>query len=96
MHSIQVTGSGASITTSGSSASVAIPTTASGTPARFALVTCTAAAYIRPGDGSVTATTTDIILQPNYPLKLVVAGFESLAALQVSAAGKVNIVPIEG
>lgn len=95
MHAIQITGSGASITTSGSSASVAIPTTASGTVPRYALVTCTAAAYIRPGDSSVTAATTDIILQPNYTIKLNVAGFTNLAALQVSAAGKVNIVPVE-
>ena len=95
MQAIQITGSGASITTSGSSASVAIPNTASGTPPRYVLVTCTAAAYIRPGDSSVTASTTDIILQPNYTLKLTIAGNTNLAALQVSATGKVNVMPVE-
>ena len=95
MSAIKVTGSGASITTSASSSSVAIPLTSSGTPARYALVTCTAAAYILPGNSSVSADATAIILQPNYKLKMNVAGFTHLAALQVSAAGKVNIIPIE-
>lgn len=95
MSAISITGPGASITTSGSSASVAIPTTDSSTPPRFVLVTCTAAAYITPGDSAVVATTDDIILQPNYPLKLIIAGNTHFAALQVAAAGKVNVIPIE-
>jgi hypothetical protein len=74
---------------------VAIPDTASGTRPRYALITCTAAAYVLPGDSSVTATSTGIILQPNYFLKMNVSGFTHLAALQVSAAGKVNIIPVE-
>jgi hypothetical protein len=95
MQAIQITGSGASITTSGSSASVAIPNTASSTSPRYVLVTCTAAAYIRPGDSSVTASTTDIILQPNYTMKLTIAGNTHIAALQVASAGKVNVMPVE-
>lgn len=95
MSAFKVTGSGASITTSGTSSSEAIPNTSSGTRPRYALITCTAAAYILPGDSSVAATATDIILQPNHSLKMDVSGFTHLAALQVSAAGKVNIIPIE-
>lgn len=95
MSGISITGPGASITTSGASASVAIPTTDSSTLPRYVLVTCTAAAYITPGDSAVVATTDDIIIQPNYPLKLIIAGSTHFAALQVSGAGKVNIIPIE-
>jgi hypothetical protein len=89
-----IVGTGASITTSATSQSVAIPTDSSGGKARFVVISVTQAAYVRPGNSSVTATTTDIICNANEKTVLNVAGCTNIAALQQGSSGNVTIVPV--
>lgn len=95
MHALSIGAAGASITTSGTSASAAIPNDASGTRARFVRVACTVAAYVKMGPSSVAATTSDILLNPEHQLVLQVGGATHIAAIQVASAGSVSVTPVE-
>lgn len=89
-----IVGSGASITTSGTTQRVAIPTDSSGLPARYIVVSVTQAAYVRPGNSTVAAATTDVICNANEKTVLNVAGCTHFAALQQGSSGNVTIVPV--
>lgn len=92
---LSVSSTGANITTSVASASVAIPNAASGQRPRFIRVHATVAATVRLGTGAVAAVATDMIVDPGTPVVLNVAGNTHIAALQVAAPGTVNVVPLE-
>ena len=92
---ITVRAPGASITTSGVTASVSIPVNAAGNAPRYVYIACTAAAHIRAGAASVTATTTDLLLNNFGGIVLNVAGCTTIAAIQNASAGTVKIVPLE-
>lgn len=95
MGALGIVASGANITTSGTSARVAIPNDAAGVRARFVRVTCTVAAYVKPGNSAITAAAGDILLNPEHELVLAVGGVTHIAAIQVASAGVVNVVPVE-
>jgi hypothetical protein len=88
---------GAKITTSGTSANVAIPVASNGVIPRFVRIAATAAAGIRFGiDNTVVATSSDTQVQPGDTATLVVPrGCTYIAAIQVAAAGQVQISPLE-
>lgn len=93
---ITVTAAGTTITTSGTTASVTIPNASSGEIPRYIRVASTAACYVKLGTASATATTSDILVQPADAVILhVPQGVTKIAAIQDTAAGKCNIVPLE-
>lgn len=93
---ITVLSAGASIATSGTSSRVAIPTALSGEIPRYIRVAGTNAGYVRLGTSTVVATASDTLVQPADAVVLhVPQGITHIAAIQDSAAGKINIVPLE-
>lgn len=97
---ITVVNAGTTITTGAASANAAVPNAGDGTPARYVRVSATAACYVRLGkDNTVTASNTGILVQPADAVILMVpvqsSGTPYIAAIQESAAGKCNVVPLE-
>ena len=96
LEALQVAATGANITTGAASANVAIPNNSAGQRARLIRVHATVAAYVRLGPTSgVTAVATDMIVDPASPVVLHAIGHTHIAALQVAAAGVVNVTPLE-
>jgi hypothetical protein len=93
---ITVLATGANITTSGTSARVAIPPASSGEIPRYVRVTSTAAAHIKLGGATVAAVAADLLVQPADSVVLAVPrGVTYIASIQDTAAGTVNIAPLE-
>lgn len=92
---ISVIATGSNITTSGTSARVAIPATASTNAPFYVRVSCTTKSYIRLGDSTITAAAGDLMLDPTESVILKVCRATHIAALQVASAGVVNVVPLE-
>lgn len=92
---ITVIATGAKITTSGVSTSIAIPLDFSGNIPRYIRVGATAPACIRIGGAGVTATTNDTQLQPGDSQMFTVNFQTTIAAIQVSGPGQVQISPLE-
>jgi len=93
---ITVVAPGASITTGAASARVALPVCQSQEVPRYIRVSAINACYVRMGTSTVVATSTDTLVQPADAVVMQVPqGTTHMAAIQDSAAGKVNIVPLE-
>jgi hypothetical protein len=94
--SITVLATGVSITTGAASASSALPTMLSGERPRYIRVSGINACYARLGTSGVVATSTDTLIQPaDAVIMAVPSGVTHIAAIQDSAAGKLNVVPLE-
>lgn len=94
-NAITVTATGISLTTSGTSTSGTIPNMSSGELPRYIRIAATAPACVRLGKTTATAVTTDLQVQPGDAVILAVGGNDKIAAIQVSAAGVVQVSPIE-
>jgi hypothetical protein len=95
---ITVTVTGLNIATSGTSApanGVALPSDSAGNNPRYIRVCATAAACIRIGTGNITAVTTDLQIQPGDAVILSTNGMTKICAIQVAAAGVVQVSPLE-
>lgn len=94
---LQIFTTGVNATTSGTSASAALPNTQAGTAARIVRVAATQAAYINFGTSSgVTATANNILVQPADAVVLTLPrGSTHFAVIQEAASGKVNVQAIE-
>ena len=93
---ITVTVTGVSITTGAASASATIPNMSSGEKPRFIRIAASAAAYVRVGAGAQTAVNTDLQVQPGDAVILQIpSGVVTIAALQVTVAGVVQVSPLE-
>lgn len=91
-----ITVTGANITTGAASAAVALPVASSGEIARYYRITATNAAHVRLGLVGLTALATDVMVQPGCNLTLdVPRGLTHIAAIQDTAAGTVNVAPLE-
>ena len=90
-----VNATGVQVTSSGSSARVAIPNAADGNPARHLRVQALATAYVRPCNSTGVATANDILVTPNEQVILNVQGFTHIAYIQETASAKINITPLE-
>lgn len=91
-----ITTTGASIATSGTSASATIPSNSAGEKPRWIRIAATAAACVRIGKSPQTAVTTDMQVQPGDSVVIAVpSGVDTIAAIQVSAAGVVQVSPLE-
>jgi hypothetical protein len=87
---------GVNIATSGTSANAALPTASSGEIPRYVRIAASAAAHVRLGVAGAVALTTDTMVQPGDAITVVVPrGVTTVAAIQDTAAGTVNIVPLE-
>jgi hypothetical protein len=87
---------GISITTSGTSAGATLPTSSSGAVALYIRIAVTVAAYVRIGTGAQTAVTTDMMLIPGDSVVVATNGNTHIAAIQVAAAGVVQVSPVDG
>ena len=93
---ITIVATGVAITTSGTSASATIPNDSSGNIPSYIRIAATAPACVRLGKTTATAVTTDMQVQPGDAVFLQVPkGFDKIAAIQVSAAGVVQVSPME-
>lgn len=95
MKMMKITTEGTGATTSGSSATIAIPVDASGVRAEKVLVTVEGATYVLPGPSGATATTSSILVSHDAPLALDVMGLTHIAHLQLTAAQRITVTPIE-
>lgn len=95
-QAVTVGASGANIVTGAASANAAIPNTSASQKPRFVRLHATVAAYVRCGTtAGVTAAAGDMIVDPATPIVLNVSGYTHIAAIQVAAAGILNITPLE-
>mgnify|MGYP000978170371 CR=1 FL=1 len=94
-QSIDVGATGVNITTSGTSSDETIPNNAAGELPKYCLITATAACYVRWGVGAQTAVTTDMLVPANVPLAIKTHGADTIAAIQVSSGGTLNVTPLE-
>lgn len=96
LAALQVSVTGANITTSASSADVAVPNDAAGTVPKYVRIAATAAAHVRIGSGAQTAVATDLLVQPGDAVVLQCpAATPHVAAIQDAAAGKVTVTPLD-
>lgn len=96
MEFITVVKTGVQQASGAASAGGTLPTAQSGEVPRYIRVAATAPACIRIGAGAQTAVATDLQVQPGDTVILSVPrGFTHFAVIQVSAAGIVQISPLE-
>lgn len=95
MKMMKITTEGSGATTGGSSATIAIPNDSSGETATKVLITVEGATYVLPGPTGATATTSSIIVSHDAPLALDVMGLTHIAHLQLTAAQRITVTPIE-
>ena len=95
MPAATITAPGATIATGAASASVAIPNASSGQKPLYIRVVATVAAYVRLGKTTATAVAGDALVQPGDGLILSTNGLDTIAAIQVAAAGVVQVSPLE-
>lgn len=86
---------GTQVTTGGASVATAIPNGASGSIAKYVLVSATTQCYVRPGLAATTCTVNDLLLVAGDSQVLNVFGFTHICHLQETAACKLNITPLE-
>lgn len=87
---------GVTVTSSGTSANVAIPNNSANVRARYVRLQVTGNLYVRLGASGVAATTNSMLLSPNFDVILCAQGFTHIAYLQESAGAKLNVTPLEG
>lgn len=93
---LTVTAAGFSAATGAASASTAIPTASDGNRPRYIRVAGRNECYVKLGTSGVTATTNDILVQPADSVILAVPnGITHIAYIQGTAAGQVNVIPLE-
>lgn len=93
---LTVTAAGFGAATGAASASTAIPNASDGNRPRYVRVAARNECYVKLGTSGVTATTNDILVQPADSVILAVPnGVTHIAYIQGTAAGQVNVVPLE-
>jgi len=92
---IAVVKTGNIISFGAASANVAVPTDSSGTLPKYIRIAANAACYVKIGPSGVTAAAGDVLVQPADAVILKVMNQAFIAAIQVSAAGTVQISPLE-
>ena len=93
---VTVVQTGASITTGAASAAATIPSDSAGNYPRYVRIAATAAAYVRIAKSAAVAVSTDLMVQPGDAVIMQVpGGYTSVAAIQVAAAGVVQVSALE-
>ena len=86
---------GTTITTSGASSSTTLPTDSGGNVPKYCRLSATAACYVQIGQSGLTAAAGDILVQPADAVIVRTWGQTNVAAIQVIAAGILQISPLE-
>ena len=81
--------------TGAASASTLIPTDSAGNVPRYIRVAGINECYVKLGAAGVTATTNDLLIQPADSVTMTTNGATTIAYIQGTAAGKVNVIPLE-
>jgi hypothetical protein len=92
---VGITVTGVTVASGATSASVAMPTLPGGVLPKWVRIAASNAAYVKLGASGVTAAAGDAIVQPGDALVLRAHGHTFIAALQQSAAGIVQISPLD-
>ena len=92
---ITVVAVGFTAATGAATARTAIPTDSAGNLPRYIRVAAINESYVRLGNATVVATTNDSLIQPADAAIFAVNGATNIAYIQGTAAGKVNVVPLE-
>lgn len=93
---VTITAAGFSAATGAASAASTIPNDSSGRAPNYIRVAARNECYVKLGVAGVTATTADILVQPADSIFLQVPkGITHIAYIQGTAAGQVNVVPLE-
>lgn len=92
---ISVVKTGSIIAFGAASANVAIPTDSANTLPKYVRVAANAACYVKIGPAGVAAAAGDVLVQPADAVIMKVLRQPYIAAIQVSAAGTVQISPLE-
>lgn len=94
-EAISVVKTGAIIAFGAASANVAVPPDSSGGLPKYVRLAANAACYVKIGPSGLTAAAGDLLVQPADAVVLKVSNQPYIAAIQVSAAGTVQISPLE-
>jgi hypothetical protein len=94
-EAVTIVTTGFSAATGAASARTAIPTNAAGAAPNYIRVSARNECYVRVGSSTVVATANDALIQPADSLILRVQGNTHIAYIQGTAAGLVNVVPLE-
>ncbi len=81
--------------TGAASARTVIPVDSAGNLPRYIRVAGINECYVKLGTVAVVATSNDMLIQPADSALLAVNGCTNIAYIQGTAAGKVNVVPLE-
>ncbi len=92
---VNITQTGFTAATGASSARSAIPVDSAGNIPRYIRVAGINECYVKLGGAAVAATANDTLIQPADSVIMVVSGATNIAYIQGSAAGKVNVMPLE-
>ena len=96
MTNMTVVKTGVNIATSGTSSRVLLPFASSGEVPRYVRIAASVAAHVTLGTVATNAQSTDMLVQPGDAVTITVPrGMTYVAAIQDTAAGTVNIVPLE-
>jgi len=95
MSIIKLSSAGTGATTGASSATIAIPNDGSGSPASRVMVSVQGATYVMAGSSAATATTGSMIVNAGEPVILDTHGQTHVAHLQLTAAQRITVVPVE-
>lgn len=92
---MMITAVGFTAATAATSARTAIPVNSAGEIPRYIRIAGINECYVKLGSSTVVATANDILIQPADSTILAVSGATNVAYIQGTAAGKVNVVPLE-
>ena len=90
-NAYNVNATGNTVTSGAATANIAIPNDASGNRAKQCRLMVTGNLYVKLGDASVTATTNDMLLSPNFDVVVNTKQFAKIAYIQETASAKLNI-----
>lgn len=95
-NGVTIAAVGFSAATGAASANTAIPNDSSGRAPNYIRVSARNECYVKLGTSGVAATVNDILIQPADSLILQVPkGITHIGYIQGTAAGQVNVVPLE-
>lgn len=92
---INILAVGVTAATGAASASFTLPVNSSGLKPRYIRIAGINECYVKLGTAGVTATTNDILIQPADSLLLCVGSCTTLAHIQGTAVGKINVTPLD-
>ncbi len=92
---LQIVKTGITITTGAASANAAIPTDSANTNPKYIRLSATAGCYVKVGPSGVTAAAGDILIMPGDALVIGTCGQTFVAAIQQTAAGVLQVSPVE-